>query len=125
MVTQWQMSRSTVAAVNIGAGQPQPNELDWRRIKRSLQRRARYRYVSPVVEREPGGYRIVSPCCSRNIDPGGGPIDIARLEFDNKRNTWRLYSKNHATLQWEPRSQGRLHELLALLNEDPQRVFWQ
>lgn len=108
-----------------GAAWAHPNELDWRRIQRSLQQRLRYRYVSPIVESEPGGYRIVSPCCSRNIDPGGGPIDIARLVYEPQRNTWRLCSKNHATEVWELQAEGRLHELLALLNQDPQRVFWQ
>jgi hypothetical protein len=34
--------------------------------------------VEPVA----GGYRIVSPCCSRNIDQAVGLIDIARIEWE-------------------------------------------
>jgi len=108
-----------------GARVVTPGEMDWWRIERSLAKRVRYRYVSPSVLYEPGGFRIVSPCCSRNVDPAGGPIDIARLAFDRKRHTWLLHSKNHATQQWQLQSEGRLHELLTLLIQDPQRVFWQ
>lgn len=104
---------------------PQPNELDWRRIERAIENRARYRYVTPSVEIEPGGYRIVSPCCSRNIDADGGRIDIARLEYDDVSGFWRLYAKDHKCHAWQLQADGRLHELLAYLNADPQRVFWQ
>ncbi len=103
----------------------QPNELDLRRIQRSLKRRARYRYVSPVVHAEPSGYRVESACCSRNVDASGGRIDIAWLEYDALQAGWRLHSKNHATGRWELQARGRLHELLALLAFDPQRLFWQ
>lgn len=122
---QRHISRSGAATAIVNAEFRQPNEIDWRRIQRSLKTRARYRYVAPVVEQELGGYRIVSPCCSRNIEPGGGRIDIARLAYDQEQDTWRIYSKNHTTHEWEPQSQGRLHELLSLLNHDPKRVFWQ
>jgi hypothetical protein len=103
----------------------QINDLDWQRIVGSLAQRARYRYVLPLVEREAGGYRIVSPCCSRNVDASGASIDIARLEFDRDGRRWQLFSKNHAENRWELRAQGDLNELLVLLNQDPQRVFWQ
>jgi len=125
MATRAQKSRSDDAAIAGGACVVQPSEMDWWRIKRSLAKRLRYRYVSPAVLREDGGFRIVSPCCSRKVDPAGGPIDIARLAFDRENQTWRLHSMNHVTRQWELQSQGRLHELLALLMQDPQRVFWQ
>jgi hypothetical protein len=118
-------SRARPVRPNRGASFAHPNELDWHRIARSLAQRVRYRYVSPQVEREPQGYRIVSPCCSRNVDASGGNIDIARLDYDDAQGLWRLYSKDHAGRCWELRAQGRLHELLVLLNEDPQRVFWQ
>jgi selenocysteine lyase/cysteine desulfurase len=107
------------------AGTTQATELDRRRIVRALELRGRYRYVTPSVLVEPDGFRIVSPCCSRNIDPEGGTIDIARIEHDAELALWRLYSKNHATLEWLPQAEGRLHEMLDLLKEDPDRVFWQ
>lgn len=107
------------------AGATQSNELDRRRIMRALELRARYRYVSPQLEEEPGGFRIVSQCCSRKVDPEGGTIDIARLQYDALAAVWHLYSKNHATLEWVPQADGRLHELLELLRQDPDRVFWQ
>lgn len=106
-------------------GAAQPKGLDRRRIERALEGRVRYRYVTPQLEVEPDGFRIVSPCCSRNIDPAGGMIDIARIEYDMRVSVWRLYSKNHANCAWVLQAEGRLHELLDLLKADPGRVFWQ
>lgn len=103
----------------------QPNEMDWRRIERALEKRERYRYVSPSVIPEHGGYRIASPCCSRKVDPEGREIDIARLEYDAQLDSWHLYSKDHARNEWLLQADGRLHELLSYLNADPQRIFWQ
>jgi len=100
-------------------------ELDRRRIVRALEQRGRYRYVTPQLEVEADGFRVVSPCCSRNVDPEGGTIDIARIAYDPQVAIWHLYSKNHATLEWVPQAEGRLYELLELLNADPDRVFWQ
>jgi Protein of unknown function (DUF3024) len=101
-----------------------PNELDLRRISRLLKKRERYQYVLPVVQAVPGGYRIVSPCCSRNIDQDGGLIDIARIEWE--AGVWRLYSRNHACAQWLMHSQAsHLDRLMEGLNEDRKRVFWQ
>jgi hypothetical protein len=108
-----------------GAAITQPNELDARRIERALKRRLRYRYVQPLVVGEPGGYRVLSPCCSRRVDAVGGTIDIARLQYDARRNNWQLYAKDHLRDRWLLQTQGRLHELLELLNADPGRVFWQ
>jgi hypothetical protein len=102
-----------------------PNELDRRRITRALAQRARYRYVSPHVEIESDSYRIVSPCCSRTIDAQGGQIDIAKLEFDERRGLWRLHARNHDERCWEPRAEGKLHEMLTLLKQDPKREFWR
>ena len=102
-----------------------PGELERRRIVRALKGRARYRYVMPELQTEPGGFRIVSPCCSRNVDAEGGTIDIARIEYDKRIAAWRLYSKNHATREWVPQAEGQLHALLDLLTADPDRVFWQ
>ncbi len=103
-----------------------PNELDMRRIEKLLDQRQRYRYVAPEVIAIAGGYQVISPCCSRNIDRDGGPIDIARLEFDAEAKVWRLYRKNHAAGQWELHLCLReLHAVVAQLNEDPERRFWQ
>jgi hypothetical protein len=104
----------------------QPNDLDFKRIERGLQARRRYRYVSPILLRTANGYRIQSPCCSRNIDPDGGVIDIALLLFDERERNWRLLRKNHTTGEWELDSEYvRLAELLSHLNEDSARRFWQ
>lgn len=104
----------------------QPNDLDRRRIERALQSRKRYRYVSPSVTTVAGGYRIESPCCSRNIDPEGGVIDVALLLYDAADAAWRLFRKDHQQNTWEPhRVYRRLVDLLDDLNADPERRFWQ
>lgn len=105
----------------------QPNELDRRRIVRTLVARKRYRYVSPTVRAVQGGYLIESPCCSRRIDPEGGVIDVAFLRFvHDATQPWYLYRKDHERGAWELyATYERLQELLALLNADPDRVFWQ
>ena len=105
---------------------PHPNEFDLKRIERMLEQRVRYRYVSPRVLPIDEGYLVMSPCCSRNIDASGGVIDIARIKYDYPKNEWRLYRKDHGLAVWTLHSTARtLHELLACLNEDPSRVFWQ
>ena len=104
----------------------QPNEFDRKRIERALRSRKRYRYVTPSVASVNGGYRIESPCCSRNVDPEGGIIDVALLHYDANTCAWRLFRKNHARRAWEFHSAyDRLIELLDSLNEDPERTFWQ
>jgi hypothetical protein len=62
-----------------------PNQLDHKRIERALSQRERYRYVTPqvIADDEEHGYRIESPCCSRNVEPAGGIIDIALLKYLN------------------------------------------
>lgn len=105
---------------------PHPNDVDRKRIERALENRARYRYVTPVVHPTTDGYRIVSPCCSRNIDPDGGDIDIARLEYLRLRRVWRLYRMQHATREWQYHAEfATLAALLEQLNHDPERLFWQ
>jgi hypothetical protein len=104
----------------------QPNDVDRKRIERALDARARYRYVSPEVRAVEGGYWIQSPCCSRNIDKHGGVIDIARLEYVSEPRRWRLYRKDHAQHEWQLYGEfSALSELLQLLNQDPDRIFWQ
>jgi len=105
---------------------PQPNEMDLKRIERALSDRKRYRYVSPIVQATTEGYLITSPCCSRNIDPDGGIIDIARLEYVLDKQNWRLYRKDHKTGTWVFHADFQaLPPILALLREDSERRFWQ
>lgn len=102
-----------------------PNDVDRKRIEKALSGRARYRYVSPEVRAEEGGYRILSPCCSRNIDKEGGVIDIARLEYLPLRKVWLLYRKDHRRDQWDIYAElPSLGDVLELLKCDPLRVFW-
>lgn len=105
---------------------PHPNEFDKRRIERLLEQRVRYRYVSPVVMPIDGGYLVVSPCCSRNIDTNGGIIDIARIEYAQAKGLWQIYHKDHQQAEWKLHSTApTLQLLIVCLNEDPSRVFWQ
>jgi hypothetical protein len=98
--------------------------LDARRIEKALEQRTRYKYVHPRVEREGLGWKIVSPNCSRNIDPQGGEIDIAWVVPDNEGG-WLLYSRDHGQDCWQLRRHDRLPALLAHLCVDPDREFWQ
>jgi len=118
--------RSTVIEPMAFGAAGQPNEFDFRRILRALEQRRRYRYVTPSLLKTANGYRIQSPCCSRNVDPDGGVVDVALLLFDADKGNWRLLRKDHALGVWEFDSEfPRLTELLAHLNEDPERRFWQ
>lgn len=112
-------------ALDTGAS-PQPNDVDRKRIERALARRERYRYVSPCVRPVTGGYRIESPCCSRNVDPEGGVVDIALLQFVPGACTWQLYRRDHAARHWRLYgSYAALTALLDVLNTDPERQFWR
>lgn len=103
-----------------------PNEVDAKRIERALTNRKRYRYVSPSVQAVEGGYLIASPCCSRNVDPDGGTVDVALLQFVEASASWFLYRKDHGANEWLPyAAYDRLADLLEQLNVDPQRLFWQ
>ena len=98
-------------------------ELDRLRIERALRHRVRYRCVVPRVVRVLDGWRITSPCCSRNVDSAGGVIDIAWLRADPPH--WHLYARDHAHAVWiEQEHSESLHELLDALCLDPKRVFW-
>ena len=98
--------------------------LDARRIEKAVEQRERYKYVTPRVVREGLGWKVISPNCSRNVDPQGGEIDIAWLVAD-ATNEWHLYSRDHALDCWQLRGQGALPALLQQLAADPQREFWQ
>jgi hypothetical protein len=103
-----------------------PNDVDRKRIERALAARVRYRYVSPEVQADEAGYRIQSPCCSRNVDKSGGVVDIARLEYVVDSRAWRLYRKDHAQRAWRYYGEfSALNALLQFLNRDPNRTFWQ
>jgi len=100
--------------------------LDARRIANALDGRTRYKYVSPRVVREGLGWKIVSPNCSRNIDPDGGEIDIAWLVPDGATGAWLLFSRDHVQDCWMMRRRDpRLAPLLEHVCLDPQREFWQ
>lgn len=95
------------------------------RVRRALRARKRYRYVQPRVLREGAALRIESPCCSRNIDPQGGVIDIARLR-PGRGHLWVLQWRDHAQGRWVDHSRSdRLDELLDILCVDGRREFWQ
>ncbi len=101
-------------------------DLDRRRIERALAGRSRYKYVQPRVEpMTPGdGWKIVSPNCSRNVDPDGGEIDIAAFEPDGA-GRWRLLSRDHAAGTWVLKDEGlTLPQALALVCADTDREFW-
>lgn len=93
------------------------------RILDALRERVRYRYVQPVVLPVGAGWKVVSPCCSRNVDDEGGVIDIAWLEPTTLG--WRLHSRDHAAQRWVVQAEAsEMSELLDMLCLDSQRVFW-
>lgn len=99
--------------------------LDPLRIARALARRERYKYVHPRVEREGPGWKIVSPNCSRNVDPGGGEIDIAWFVPVNEGG-WLLHARDHAQGCWVLKATGlTLSEALERVCADPLREYWQ
>lgn len=103
-----------------------PNDVDRKRIERALEKRSRYRYVSPSVLPVTDGYRIESPCCSRNVDPDGGLVDVALIQFCDETRIWRLFRRDHDAGEWvHHAAYHRLPELLEFLNVDPDRQFWQ
>jgi hypothetical protein len=95
-----------------------------RHLERALRERVRYRYVQAQVLREGEAFRIEAPCCSRNVDPEGGVIDIALLTPLGE-GQWRLQARDHAAGQWQPFSEtGPLDLLLDLLCVDELRIYW-
>lgn len=96
-----------------------------RRIERALAGRSRYRYVQPRVLAEGRGWKVVSPNCSRNVDPAGGEIDIAWLE-PAAGGRWTLHARDHAAGGWRVAATALpLDTALALLCADPAREYWQ
>jgi hypothetical protein len=106
------------------------------RLQRTLRERVRYRYVEPLVLREGESFRIQSPCCSRNVDPSGGLIDIALLTpgtagAPGATGTggagigWSLSARDHLKNVWLVRlSDAPLALLLDALCVDSERQFW-
>lgn len=104
---------------------PEVLALDRARIARALARRERYKYVRPRVEREGLGWKVVSPNCSRSVDPAGGEIGIAWL-VPASNGQWLLHARDHAHDCWVLKAAGlRLDEALSRLCVDPNREFWQ
>lgn len=98
-------------------------ELTRRRLLRALDERKRYRYVRPEVTTTEDGWLITSPCCSRNVDPSGGVIDIARLTRSNGK--WQLYARDESREHWVMRLEAvRFDEAMAMLCADEEREFW-
>lgn len=109
--------------------QARVHDMDRVRIERALRHRVRYRYVQPQVERASitgtteDGWVITSPCCSRNIDPTGGVIQIAWVE--PVEGAWALYFRDHVHERWVLHDESRhLQPLLDEICLDPMRVFW-
>ncbi len=104
---------------------PHPNEVDRKRIEKMLKARERYKYVAPTVEAIIDGYLVRSPCCSRTVDPTGGEIDIARIEFQPD-GCWRLLQKNDELQNWRVHSEYlSLEKLLTRLITDHKKEFWR
>lgn len=99
-------------------------DLDRMRIEHAIRDRRRYRWVRPRVEREGGGWKIVSPNCSRQVDAGGGEIDIAWL-LSAGDGRWLLHARDHAARCWRLEAVcTNLADALRCLCLDPQRIFW-
>lgn len=92
-------------------------------IVQALAGRSRYRYVQPLVQREGAGWKIVSPNCSRQVDPDGGLIDIAWL--CPSAGSWQLHARSHKPAQWVRVADGlTLDEALTQVCLDPVGLFW-
>jgi hypothetical protein len=94
------------------------------RLEQALRQRARYRYVRPRVVHDSRGFLVQSPCCSRNVDPTGGLIDIALL-VHGEQGRWSLCARDHAHATWVARFEHEsLDTLLNALCTDSERQFW-
>jgi hypothetical protein len=95
------------------------------RIERALRRRARYRWVRPRVEAEGAGWKVVSPDCSRRVDPQGGEIDIAWL-LPAEQGRWLLHVPERAAGGWRLEdSLAGLDAALQRLCQDPLGRYWR
>jgi hypothetical protein len=118
---------STGSVRETSAGLLRPELL---RIVSALAHRARYRYVQPVVVPEGAGWKIVSPNCSRNIDPQGGDIDIAWLVPEAAggaaaEDRWQLHARDHSRNAWRLLAiELTLDAALQRICTDTRREFW-
>jgi hypothetical protein len=96
----------------------------------ALEARSRYKYVSPRVLPEGLGWKVVSPNCSRNVDPEGGEIDIAWLVPTQQPDSgvpgaWLLHARDHAQGCWLLKLRAAsLADALDRLVTDEHREFW-
>jgi hypothetical protein len=98
--------------------------LDRVRIERALGQRQRYRYVQPRVVAEGSGWKVLSPNCSRNIDPDGGEIPIAWFE-PQADGRWALHRCDHRANAWCEAARGiTLDDALERLCTDALGRFW-
>jgi hypothetical protein len=95
----------------------------WQLLK-AIGQRQRYKYVQPRIEREGAGWKIVSPNCSRNIDPEGGEIDIAWL-VPVADGQWQLHGRDHVLKRWVLLLQAGQQDVIERLVQDERREFWQ
>lgn len=110
--------------MNVAAASGPVRDLMQHRLERALRERVRYRYVQPRVLREGESFRIQSPCCSRNVDPSGGMIDIALL-VPSAGQRWCLSARDHVNGTWVSRFKDEpLDALLDVLCIDKERQFW-
>jgi hypothetical protein len=102
-------------------------------IVQALAGRTRYRYVQPLVQAMPpaqgAGWVIVSPNCSRQIDPAGGHIPIAWLEPSHAEvqadTLWLLHARDHALQRWVSEAGAMsLDDALQCICQDPLGRFW-
>ncbi len=99
--------------------------LDRARIERALPRRERYKYVQPRVLADGGGWKIVSPNCSRSVDAAGGEIDIARF-LPAPDGLWQLQARDDAQAAWITRASAlTLAAALARVMADPLGEYWR
>lgn len=109
--------------------------LDRVRIEVALEARSRYRYVQPRVLREGAGWKVVSPNCSRKVQPDGGEIAIAWLlpsptstasEKEGRPCGWQLHARDHAQGAWVLKLEApTLAAALERLVTDPLGEYWQ
>ncbi|MBB5411197.1 hypothetical protein HDG34_005157 [Paraburkholderia sp. HC6.4b] len=119
-----QASAPEAAPPRDGLRAGRPFDLTQRQIEQALRERTRYRYVVPRVLRDGQGFRVESPCCSRNVDANGGLIDIAWLTRDED-GMWHLSARDHASQRWMPQHESTdLAELLDTLCIDRECLFW-
>lgn len=121
----WPDMAATPEAALLPAGSPVGDFMIYR-LERALRERVRYRYVEPLVLREGQSFRIQSPCCSRNVDPSGGLIDIALLTPGAAGAAgWSLSARDHASGTWVQRmGDAPLDTVLDALCVDSERQFW-